>query len=108
MQNIFAWLGASVTILVLVVAILILTETIIDKLQHMWSCWTWAQRSVEAHKIGQTIIGESYWFGESVEARCALEAIGEALRDGDGIRINEARDVWHRKLSKETGKKEVS
>lgn len=99
-QNTFAWLGFIVAALGMVLIICGLITIILDKLQHMWQCWSWAQRQVAAREVGKNILYHSYEFSEHPESMWAIEALGEVLRDSDGWRIDNVRELWHAKLDK--------
>ena len=94
----FSIAGAVVAILLATALVLGLTTVVLDKIQYMWQCWSWAQRQVAARDVGKNILCHSYEFSEHPETVLAVEALGEVLRDSDGWLIEGVVTKWYAKL----------
>ena len=100
-QLIFAWIGTIAVTAILCMSFMGLVGYVMETACGLWDRWKWMHEEVTSRRVGGRILSESYWFSESKPAMYAQQAIGEALRDGDGIRISEARDTWRRKMAGE-------
>jgi hypothetical protein len=94
----FVWIGVACVVALSAALVLGLTTVVLDKLQYMWQCWSWAQRQVAAQDVGKNILHHSYEFSEHPETVLAIEALGEVLRDSDGWRIDGVVTKWYAKL----------
>lgn len=103
-MSVFAYFGAAIAVLVLLIILVGVTTVALDKMQYMWQCWTWAEKRRAYQDVGQQLLYMAFDFNEHHETMLAIKSVGEELRDYDGVRIHGAVDKWHAKIDAEKRK----
>ena len=98
-MTLFGYVGVIVSLLTFLGVVLVLAYMILEKLQSLWSAFAWAQKRLARHEVGKMVVQEACFFSQYPQAFLCMEALGETLRDSDGYRIADVRDLFAKKLN---------